>query len=105
MNLSHDALEDLNALAVLKAEGGILERHFLLLKGHVINDHRRVDVSSLEGLRMALRVKRIGALTEEEHARDIDSKVAQILRQSDCVQVAAPSTASRPPLQIGGQRG
>ena len=44
----------------LKAEGGILERHFLLLKGRVINDHRRhhVDVSSLEGFRMALRVKR-----------------------------------------------
>ena len=49
MNLSHDALKDLTAHAELKAEGGILERHFLLLKGHGINDHRRhVDVPSLE---------------------------------------------------------
>ena len=66
MNLSHDALKDLTAHAELKAEGGILERHFLLLKGHGINDHRRhVDVPSLEGFRMALRVKRMGALAEE----------------------------------------
>ena len=48
MDLSHDALKDLMAHAELKAEGGILERHFLLLKGHVINDHRHVDDSSLE---------------------------------------------------------
>ena len=66
MNLSHDALKDLTALADLKAEGGILERHFLLLKGHVVNDHRRIDVPTLEGLRKALHVKRMGALTEEE---------------------------------------
>ena len=65
MNLSPDALKDLTAHAELKAEGGILERHFLLLKGHVINDHRHVDVPSLEGLCMALRVKRMGALTEQ----------------------------------------
>ena len=52
MNLSHNALRDLTALAELKSEGGILDQHLLQLKSHVIND-RHVDDSSLEGLRMA----------------------------------------------------
>ena len=36
MNLSHDALRDLTALTELKSEGGSLERHFVLLKEHVM---------------------------------------------------------------------
>ena len=56
MNLSHDSLKELTALAELKSEGGIVDRHFLQLKSHVINDHRRVDDSSLEGLRMTREV-------------------------------------------------
>ena len=35
MNLSHDALRDLIVLTELKSEGGIPERHFVLLKEHV----------------------------------------------------------------------
>ena len=61
MNLSPDALKDLTAHAELKAEGGILERQFLLPKVHAINDHLHVDVPSLEGLHVALRVKRVDA--------------------------------------------
>ena len=84
MDLSHDALRDLAALAELKSEVEVFERHFLQLKAHVINDHRRrrVDVPSLPGLRMALRVKRIGALSGEEPAADVDKKVAKILENA-----------------------
>ena len=65
MNLSHGALKDLTAHAELKAKGGILERHsLLLLKAHAVSE-RYVDVPSLDGFRMALRVKRMGALAEE----------------------------------------
>ena len=65
MNLSHDALKDVTAHAEFKAKGGIFERHLLLpLKGHAVSD-RHVDVPSLEGFRMTLRVKRMGALAEE----------------------------------------
>ena len=64
MNLSHDALKDLTAHPELKAKGDILERHsLLLLKGHAVSD--RHDVPSLEGFRMALRVKRMGAWRKE----------------------------------------
>ena len=35
MNLSHNALRDLTALTEFKSVGGILERHFVLLKEHV----------------------------------------------------------------------
>ena len=59
-------MKDLTALAELKDKGGILERHFMLLTGHAVNDNRRVDVHSLEGLRIVLRVYRMGALTEDE---------------------------------------
>lgn len=54
MNVSRDALKDLPALTELKADGGILERHFLPLNEHVINDQRRVHVRSQGGFRMAL---------------------------------------------------
>ena len=64
MNISHDALKDLTAHPELKAKGDILERHsLLLLKGHAVSD--RHDVPSLEGFRMALRVKRMGAWRKE----------------------------------------
>ena len=53
MNLSHDSLKELTALAELKSEGGIVDRHFLQLKSHVINDHHRVDESSFDGRRVA----------------------------------------------------
>ena len=56
MNLSHDSLKELTALAELKSEGGIVDRHFSQLESHVINDNRRVDDSSLEGLRMKREV-------------------------------------------------
>ena len=52
MNLCHDALSDLRAPAELISKGGILDRRFSQLKSHVINDHRRVDDSRSEGLRM-----------------------------------------------------
>ena len=37
----------------------------LPLKAHAVSDRHHVDVPSLEGFRMALRVKRMGALAEE----------------------------------------
>ena len=90
-------MKDLTALAELKDKGGILERHFMLLKGHAISDNRRVDVHSLEGLRIVLRVNRMGALTEDEHTADVDSKVPKMLQTSYCVHVVGSSTASGPP--------
>ena len=68
MNLSHDALRDRTALDELKWTGGIFHRSFLQPELHVINDYRRVDddIYSLEGLRIVLRVYRMGALTEDE---------------------------------------
>ena len=35
MNLSHDALGDLKALAELKSEGGIIDQHFLQHSNHI----------------------------------------------------------------------
>ena len=85
MNLPHDALRDLTALTELKSDGGILERQFLQLKEHVIKGHL-VGTSSLEGMRMSLQLRRIGGISEEEHAADVDGKVAEILNNSDCVE-------------------
>lgn len=62
MNLYHDALKDLTAHAEFKAEGGTFHRHFLLVKGHMVNDHRHVNIPRLEGLRMAMRVERMCSL-------------------------------------------
>ena len=61
MNLSHDALRDLTALAELKSEGGSLERQFLQLKGYAIKG-RLVGTSSLEGMRMPLQLRHIGGI-------------------------------------------
>ena len=101
MNLSHDALRDLTALTELKSEGGIVERHFVLLKEHVIKGHL-VGAPSLDGFRMSLQLRCIGVISEKEHAADIDGKVAEILNNSDCVEAegepSAPSSGP-PPLR------
>ena len=86
MNLSHDALRDLTALTELKSDGGILERQFLQLKEHFIKGYL-VGTSSLEGMRMSLQQRRIGGISEEEHAADVDGKVVEILKNNDCVDV------------------
>ena len=51
-------------------------KSFLPLKEHVIKGHL-VGTSSLEGKRMPLQLRRIGCISEEEHAADVDSKVAE----------------------------
>ena len=38
--------------------------------------------SSLEGMRMSLQLRRIGGISEEERAADVDGKVAEILKLS-----------------------
>ena len=87
MNLTHDAFRDLTALAELKPEGGTIDRYFLQLMSHTCHQRpRRVGDSSLEGLRMALQVKRMGAWSEE-HVADGDNKVAKILDNRDGVEV------------------
>ena len=83
MNLPHDALRDLTALADRKSVGGILEQQFLQLKEHVIKGHL-VGTSSLEGIRMSLQLRRIGGICEEEHTADVDG---EILNNSDRVDV------------------
>ena len=69
MNLSHDALRDLTTLAQLNSEGRMLERQFLQLEEYVIKGHL-AGTSSLEGMRMPLQPRRIGGISEEEHAAD-----------------------------------
>ena len=92
MNLSHDALRDLIVLTELKSEGGIFERHFVLLKEHVIKG-RLVGAPSLDGFRMPLQLRRIGGISEKEDAVDVDGKVAELLNNSDCVEVEGDSSA------------
>ena len=36
---------------------------------------------------MSLHLRRIGGISEEEHAADVDGKVAEILKNNDCVGV------------------
>ena len=106
MNLSHDALRDLTALTELKYEGGILERHFVLLKEHVM-EGRLVGAPSLDGFRMSLQLRRVGGISEKEHAADVDGKVAEILNNSDCVEVEGDSSAPSsgpPPLRSSSKR-
>lgn len=81
MNLSHDALRNLTALAKLKSEGRILERRSLLLPRYVIKGNLGV-ASSLEGMRKSLQLGRIGGIAEEEHAADVDGKVAEMFHNS-----------------------
>ena len=93
-NVSQDALTGLTALAECNSDGGILERQFLLLKGHVTNVHL-LGARSLEGIRVSLR--RIGGLSGEEHAAGVDSKVAEIINSGgiDVLGVSAPPSGPR----------
>ena len=106
MNLSHDALRVLTALTELKSEGGVLERHFVLLKEHVMKGHL-VGAPSLDGFRMSLKLRRIGGILEKEHPADVDGKVAEILNNSDCVKVEGDSSApsSGPPPLLASFKG
>ena len=48
---------------------------------------------------MSLQPRRIGGISEEEHASDMDGKVTKILNKSDCVDVVGRSeTPAAPPL-------
>ena len=51
---------------------------------------------------MSLQLRRIGGISEKEHAADFDGKVAEILNNSDCVEVEEDSSApssGQPPLR------
>ena len=51
---------------------------------------------------MSLQLRRIGGISEKEHAADVDGKVAEILNNSDCVEVEGDSSAPSsgpPPLR------
>ena len=101
MNLSHDALRDLTALTELKSEGGILERHFVLLKEQLMKG-RLVGAPSLDGFRISLQLRRIGVISGKEHTAYVDGKVAEILNNSDCVEAEGDSSAPSsgpPPLR------
>ena len=56
---------------------------------------RLVGAPSLDGFRMSLQLRRIGGISEKEHAADADGKVAVILNNSDCVEVKGDSAASQ----------
>ena len=49
---------------------------------------------------MPLQVGRIVGISEEEHAADVDGKVAEILNNSDCVEdVEGSATPAAPPFR------
>lgn len=91
MSLSNDALRDPTVLSKLKSEGGMLERHVELLKKHIMNGCS-LNGDSLESFRLSFQVRRNGGLWEEEHAKDIDGKVTDILCHSSSVEGAGAST-------------
>ena len=66
---------------------------------HVIKGHL-VGTSSLEGKRMPLQLRRIGCISEEEHAADVDGNVAEILKNNDCVEVGGGSGTLAAPLLL-----
>ena len=76
MNLSHNALRDLTALTELRSVGGILERHFVLLKEHVMKGHL-VSAPSLDGLRMSLQLRRIGGISRKTRTARRKPRTAQ----------------------------
>ena len=78
MNLSPDALRDLTALTELNSEGGIHERHFVLLKKHVMKG-RLVGASSLDGFRMSLQVRRIGGNQKKNTPRTLTARSPRYL--------------------------
>ena len=48
---------------------------------------------------MSLQLRRIGGISEEEHASDMEGKVTEILDKSDCVAVVGGSaTPAAPPF-------
>lgn len=97
MPLSNQTLRDLTALAKLKSEGGILDRHFQLLKEHLMKGCS-LNGDSLEGFRLSLTLRSMGGLSEEEHAKDVDGKVADILKSS-AEGAGASATPSAPPFR------
>ena len=56
--------------------------------------------SSLEGMRISLQLRRIGGILEEEHAADVDGKVAEILKNNDCVEVGGGAETPAAPLLL-----
>ena len=92
-------MRDLTALTELKSDGGILERQFLQLKEHVIKGHL-AGTSSLHGMHISLQLRCIGGILEEEHAADVDGKVAEILKNSACVEVGGGSGTFAAPLLL-----
>ena len=66
---------------------------------HVIKGHL-VGTSSLEGMRMSLQRRHIGGISEEEHAADVDGKVAEIPKNNDCVEVGGGSGTPAAPLLL-----
>ena len=51
---------------------------------------------------MSLQLRRIGGISEKEHAAGVDGKVAEILNNSDCMEVEGDSSAPSsgpPPLR------
>ena len=79
MNLSHDTLRDLTAFTEFKSEGGILRRHFVLCKEHVMKG-RLVSAPSLDGFRMTLQLRRIiGGISEKEHAATLTARSPRYL--------------------------
>ena len=60
--------------------------------------------SSLEGMRMSLQLRRIGGISEEERAADVDGKVAEILKNADCVEAGGGSGTPAAPLLLSASR-
>ena len=90
INLSHGALRNLTTPAELRSEGDILDRHFLQLKSHVINDHHRVDDSSFEGRSVArgVLVRRgiglfVGLITPNRQGRAKNVYVYRVHLEAD----------------------
>ena len=69
------------------------------LKEHVNKGHF-VGTSSFEGTRMPLQLRRIGGISEEEHAADVDGKVAEILMNNDGVELGGSSGTPAAPLLL-----
>ena len=57
---------------------------------------RLVGVLGLDGFRVSLQLRCIGGISEKEHAADVYGKVAEILNNSDCVEVEGDSSAPSP---------
>ena len=49
---------------------------------------------------MSLQLRRIGGISEEKHAADVDGKVAEVLKNNDCVEVGECSAKPAAPLLL-----